>query len=88
MKYTVGAKTQTVLNLLDGDGIMPLAISAGWQDNNGGEADGITSLAIRAGWQNNNGGEASVNCLNLTYDFYCPLCIKGLYLFSRRRHLF
>lgn len=68
MKYTVGAETQTVLNRLDGDG--------------------ITSLAIRAGWQNNNGGEASVNHLNLTYDFYYPFCIRGLHLFSRRRHLF
>jgi hypothetical protein len=38
MKYTVGAETQTVLNLLDGDGITSRAISAGWQNNNGGEA--------------------------------------------------
>ena len=37
-KYTVGAETQTVLNLLDGDGITSLAISAGWQNNNGGDA--------------------------------------------------
>ena len=34
-KYTVGAETQTVLNLLDGDGITPLAVSAGWQNNAG-----------------------------------------------------
>jgi hypothetical protein len=38
MKYTVGAETQTVLNLLDGDGITSRAISSSWQNSNGGEA--------------------------------------------------
>ena len=34
-KYPVGAETQTVLNLLDGDGLTPLSVSAGWQNNAG-----------------------------------------------------
>lgn len=34
-KYEVGAETQTVINLLDWEGISPLSISAGWQNNAG-----------------------------------------------------
>jgi Ca2+-binding RTX toxin-like protein len=32
VKYEVGSETQTVINLLDWEGISPLSISAGWQN--------------------------------------------------------
>jgi len=35
VKYNVGDPTQTVINLLDWEGISPLSISAGWQNNAG-----------------------------------------------------
>ena len=35
LKYEVGAETQTVINLLDWEGISPLTTSAGWQNGAG-----------------------------------------------------
>jgi len=41
-KYEVGAETQTVINLLDWDGISPLTTSAGWQHN----SDTVTANGV------------------------------------------
>lgn len=44
-KYEVGAETQTVLNLLDWDGISPLTLSAGWQHNSGTVSENGVNLS-------------------------------------------